>query len=71
MVTAPIILLIAVATTPDGVAVANEAAAACLQELPAGARTVVRIVSAAPDEATIATDCLDGRGSGERARLLA
>jgi hypothetical protein len=55
MVTAPLILLIAVATTPDGVAVTNEAAAACLQELPAGAKTVVRIVSAVPDEATIGT----------------
>ncbi|HVV50582.1 MAG TPA: hypothetical protein VHO06_13030 [Polyangia bacterium] len=53
MVTAPIVLLIAVATTPDGVAVANEAAAACLQALPGGAKTVVRTVATAPDDADL------------------
>ena len=56
MVTAPIVLLIAVATAPDGVMVANEAAAACLQALPAGAKTVVRSVSEIPDDATIGAD---------------
>jgi hypothetical protein len=54
MVTVPIVLLIAVATTPDGVAAANEAAAACLQALPAGAKTVVRAVPTAPDDAEVA-----------------
>ncbi|HVV53411.1 MAG TPA: hypothetical protein VHO06_27385 [Polyangia bacterium] len=53
MVTAPIVLLIAVASTPDGVAMADEAAAACLQALPAGAKTVVRTVAAAPDDADL------------------
>src|SRR5579871_161338 len=54
MVTAPIVLLIAVATTPDGAATANEAAAACVHALPEGARTVVRTVAAPPDDAAIA-----------------
>jgi hypothetical protein len=53
MVTAPIVLLIAVATTPDGIAVANEAAAACLQALPAGAKTVVRTVPKVPEDAEV------------------
>lgn len=53
MVTAPIVLLIAVATTPDGVAAANEAAAACLQALPAGAKAVLRTVPRVPGEAEI------------------
>jgi hypothetical protein len=53
MVTAPIVLLIAVATTPDGVAAANEAAAACLQALPAGAKTLVRTVPQVPDDADV------------------
>jgi hypothetical protein len=53
MVTAPIVLLIAVATTPDGIAAANEAAAACLQALPAGAKTVVRTVPKVPDDADV------------------
>ena len=53
MVTAPIVLLIAVATTPDGIAAANEAAAACLQALPSGAKTVLRTVPKAPDDADV------------------
>ncbi|HXT97953.1 MAG TPA: hypothetical protein VN853_16760 [Polyangia bacterium] len=53
MVTAPIVLLIAVATTPDGVAAANEAAAACLQALPAGAKTVLRTLPSVPDDAEV------------------
>ena len=53
MVTAPIVLLIAVATTPDGVAAANEAAAACLQGLPAGAKTALRTVPKVPDDAEL------------------
>jgi hypothetical protein len=53
MVTAPIVLLIAVATTPDGIAAANEAAAACLQALPAGAKTVLRTVPKVPDDAGV------------------
>jgi hypothetical protein len=53
MVTAPIVLLIAVASTPDAAATANEAAAACLHALPEGTRTVVRTVSAPPDEAEV------------------
>lgn len=53
MVTAPIVLLIAVATTPDGVAAANEAAAACLQALPAGAKTVLRTVPKVPDDGEV------------------
>ncbi len=53
MVTAPIVLLIAVATTPDAAAVANVAAASCLQALPAGTRTVVRTMAALPDDAEL------------------
>ena len=53
MVTAPIVLLIAVATTPDGIAAANEAAAACLQALPSGAKTVLRTVPKVPDDADV------------------
>jgi hypothetical protein len=56
MVTAPIVLLIAVTTAPDGVAVINEAAAACLQTLPAGATTVVRQVPTRPADAAIGAD---------------
>jgi hypothetical protein len=56
MVTAPIVLLIAVTTAPDGVALMKEAAAACIQTLPPGATTVVRQVSALPDDAEIGTD---------------
>ncbi len=54
MVTAPIVLLIAVATTPDGAVTANEAAAACVHALPEGTRTVVRTVAAPPDDAEVA-----------------
>ncbi|HVZ88242.1 MAG TPA: hypothetical protein VHG72_14820 [Polyangia bacterium] len=51
--TAPIVLLIVVATTPDGIATANEAAASCLQAMPAGAKTVVRTVSTAPSDVEV------------------
>jgi len=56
MVTAPIVLLIAVTTAPDGAALMKEAAAACIQTLPAGATTVVRQVPAMPAEAAIGAD---------------
>jgi hypothetical protein len=56
MVTAPIVLLIAVTTASDGEALMKEAAAACIQTLPPGATTVVRQVSALPDDAEIGTD---------------
>jgi hypothetical protein len=56
MVTAPIVLLIAVITAPDGVAIIDEAATACLQTLPAGATTVVRQVPAVPADAAIGAD---------------
>jgi len=56
MVTAPIVLLIAVTTAPDGVALMKEAAAACTQTLPAGATAVVRQVSTPPAEAAIGAD---------------
>ena len=56
MVTAPIVLLIAVTTAPDGVALMNEAAAACVQTLPPGATTVVRQVSRLPDDAEVGAD---------------
>ena len=56
MVTAPIVLLIAVTTAPDAAALMKEAAAACIQTLPVGATTVVRQVATLPDDAEIATD---------------
>jgi hypothetical protein len=67
MVTAPIVLLIAVATTPDGVATANEAAAACLQALPAGAKTVLRIVPQVPDDPEVGAA---GMGAGATATVV-
>src|SRR5665213_3966596 len=56
MVTAPLVLLIAVTTAPDSVAVMNEAASACVQTLQAGATTVVRLVAALPTDAEIVAD---------------
>jgi hypothetical protein len=56
MVTAPIVLLIAVTTAPEGGALMKEAAAACIQTLPVGATTVVRQVATLPDDAEIGAD---------------
>lgn len=67
MVTAPIVLLIAVATSPDAGAIANEAAAACRLALPAGATTEVRVVPATPDAAAIDADA---RAIGATATVL-
>ena len=53
MVTAPIVLLIAVATTPDAAALINEASISCQQALPDGTKTVVRAVAAAPSDADV------------------
>jgi opacity protein-like surface antigen len=56
MVAGPIVLLIAVMAAPDGVALLNEAATACVQALPPGATAVVRQVPALPDEAQLGAD---------------
>jgi len=56
MVTAPLVLLIAVTTALDSVTVMNEAASACVQTLPGGATTVVRLVAALPTDAEIVAD---------------
>jgi len=58
MVTAPIVLLIAVATAPDVGGIVNAAATALSPGAarPAGATTTVRIVPAIPDDGTMDAD---------------
>jgi hypothetical protein len=54
MVTAPLVLLVAVTSNPSGVAMARDAATACLESMPAGAKSVVRTAPVAPPDAEVA-----------------
>jgi hypothetical protein len=63
--TAPVVLLVAVAAGSNGVAMTQEAAAACLEAMPAGARTIVRVVSTMPNDLDLAADA-----SAERANAV-
>ena len=53
MVTAPIVLLIAVTSNPGGISMARDAAAACHDSLPAEAKTVVRVAPVAPQDSEV------------------
>lgn len=53
MVTAPIVLLIAVTSNPAGISMAREAATACLESLPAEARSVIRAAPVAPQDSEV------------------
>lgn len=48
--TAPVVLLIAVATSPNGVEMTRAAAAACVESMQPGARSITRVVSTAPSD---------------------
>jgi opacity protein-like surface antigen len=55
-VTAPLVLLIAVTTNPGGISMAREAASACLESMPAEAKSVVRVVPAVPQDGDVVGD---------------
>jgi hypothetical protein len=54
--TAPIVLLVAVAANANGVAMTRVAAATCIEAMPAGAQSVVRLVPILPDDRDLAAD---------------
>ncbi len=54
--TAPLVLLIAVTTNPGGISMVRDAASACLESLPAGAQSVVRVAPAVPQDAEVIGD---------------
>jgi hypothetical protein len=60
MVTAPIVLLVAVTSNPGGVSMARDAAAACLESMPAGAKSVVRVAPLAPRDSEVVADAFGG-----------
>jgi hypothetical protein len=53
MVTAPIVLLVAVTSNPGGISMARDAATACLESLPTEARSVVRVAPVAPQDSEV------------------
>jgi hypothetical protein len=55
-VTAPLVLLIAVTTNPGAISMARDAATACLESMPAGARSAVRVAPSIPPDAEVAGD---------------
>jgi hypothetical protein len=55
-VTAPLVLLIAVTTNPAGISMARDAASACLESMPAGAKSLVRLAAAVPPDVEVAGD---------------
>ena len=67
MVTAPIVLLVAVTSNPGGIAMARDAATACLDSLPAEARSVVRVAPVAPQDAEVIGET---SGSGAAAVVI-
>ena len=48
--TAPLVLLIAVTTNPGGISLVREAASACLESMPEGAKSLVRVAPAVPPD---------------------
>ena len=54
--TAPVILLVAVAANSSGMAMTQEAAAVCVEALHSGAKSVVRLVATVPDDLDLAAD---------------
>ena len=54
--TAPLVLLVAVTTNPGGISMARDAASACLESMPAGAKSVVRVAPAVPQDAEVVGD---------------
>jgi opacity protein-like surface antigen len=55
-VTAPLVLLIAVTTNPAGISMAREAASACLESMPAGAKSLVRVAPVVPKDVDVVGD---------------
>jgi len=53
---APVVLLVAVAANSNGIAMTREAAAACVEALQAGARSIVRVVPKLPSDLDLAAD---------------
>jgi opacity protein-like surface antigen len=54
VVTAPLILLIAVTTNPGATSMARDAATACLESMPAGAKSLVRVAPGVPPDVEVA-----------------
>ena len=54
--TAPVVLLVAVAASSNGTAMTQVAAAACIEAMPSGARSIVRAVPSMPDDLDLAAD---------------
>jgi hypothetical protein len=54
--TVPVVLLVAVAANSNGVAMTQEAAVACVEALPSGARSIVRVVPTLPGDLDLAAD---------------
>ena len=54
--TAPLVLLIAVTTNPGAISMARDAASACLESMPEGAKSLVREAAAVPPEVEVAGD---------------
>src|SRR5579862_6269882 len=67
MVTAPIVLLIAVTSNPGGVSMVRDAATACLESLPTASKSVVRVAPVAPQDADVAGEAA---GSGAAAVVI-
>ncbi len=59
MVTAPIVLLVAVTSNPAGVAMVRDAATACLESMPAGAKSIVRVAPASRQDSEVVGDAAD------------
>jgi opacity protein-like surface antigen len=55
-VTPPLVLLIAVTTNPGAISMARDAATACLEALPAGAKSAVRVAPAASPDVDVVGD---------------
>ena len=54
--TAPVVLLVAVAANSSGVAMTQAAAAVCIETMQSGAKSVVRMVATMPDDRDLAAD---------------
>jgi hypothetical protein len=67
MVTAPIVLLVAVTSNPGGISMARDAATACLDSLPAEARSIVRVAPVAPRDSEVIAET---SGSGAAAVVI-
>ena len=54
--TAPLVLLVAVTANPGAISMARDAATACLESMPAGAKSVVRVAPAVPPDVEVVGD---------------